>query len=99
MQCSSLARSLSSLNSERQLDHLLRRHYLSVFLCNFPLRTPTCQMTNPKAKSHFLAPLPPPGPGPRRGMFEQDEAEEDGPPSSSSMRHCGVHSKKVLILP
>ena len=52
----------SSLPSERQLDHL-RRHYLSLFLCNFPLRTPTCQMTNPKATSWHCS-------RPRRGFFE-----------------------------
>ena len=52
--------------SERQLDHL-RRHYLSLFLCNFPLRTPTCQMTNPKATSwhrHRPRPRPPAQPAP-----------------------------------
>ena len=85
-QCSS-----SSLPSpaERQLDHL-RHHYLSLFLCNFPSRTPTCQMTKPK--SHFLAAHARAPSRPERGTFERADDRERGRRTtigvaSSTMRH------------
>ena len=70
-QCSSS--SLPSPAAERQLDHL-RHHYLSLFLCNFPSRTPTCQMTKPK--SHFLAAHARALSRPERGTLERADDRE-----------------------
>ena len=84
--------------AERQLDHL-RHHYLSLFLCNFPSRTPTCQMTKPK--SHFLAAHVRAPSRPERGRLSGRTTgrEEGGPPSASLRRRCGIdhHRKEVLI--